>query len=86
MTGVELDGSLLGLVCGSSVVSIPAVDLVQNHHKGRDEHMVNAREHGNIERVLSQQHSGGSVLPANLQQQQHQTANKSTTITVLIAI
>ena len=71
-------------VCGSSVVSTRAVDLIQNHHKRRDEHMVNAREHGDIERVLSQQHIGGSVLPANLQQ--HQTANRLATVTMLTAI
>lgn len=63
MTRVELDGSC----CSSSVVSVPAVNFIQNHNKNRDEHMVDVREHGNIERVLSQQDIGGSVLTAYLQ-------------------
>ena len=43
------------------------MNLIQNHKESRDEDMVNVSEHGDIERVLSQQHIGESVLTAYLQ-------------------
>lgn len=54
-----------------SVESLP-VDLIQDHNKSRDEHVVDVREHGDDEGVLSQQHVCGSVLAVDL----HHTSNE----------
>jgi hypothetical protein len=57
--------ALLGLAC-SSVGSFP-VNLIQDHHESRDEHVVDVREHGDAERVLPQQHIRDGELPVHLQ-------------------
>ena len=51
-----------------SVKSFP-MNLIQNHNKSCDEHIVNMWEHGNNKGVLSQQYVGGCVIVVYLQHQ-----------------
>ena len=59
------------------------MNLIQNHNESRDEDMVNVREHGDVEGVLSQQHLGDSVLTAYLQHECKLTAKYLQTCTKL---
>lgn len=53
--------------CGVHSVIFVRVNLLQDDHKRRDEHVVDVREHGEAEVVLSQQHARGAVLAVHLQ-------------------
>jgi hypothetical protein len=53
--------------CGVHSVIFVRVNFLQDDHKRRDEHVVDVREHGEAEVVLSQQHARGAVLAVHLQ-------------------